>query len=81
MFCHRFILDTTFEHEVHKHQLYVDYKRVYDIRNMAKLVEIMNEFGITINLLLFVKMTLADTNNNIGKQGKISHNFHTKNGR
>ena len=43
------------------HQFYIDYKQAYDTINMAKLVDIMKEFGIPMKLVSLVKMTLANT--------------------
>ena len=73
------ILERACEYKVDIHQLYIDYKQAYDIINRAELVEIMKEFGIPMNLLRFVKMTLANTNSKVKKiQGKLSPSFETR---
>jgi len=59
------------------HQLYIDYKQAYDTINMAKLVDIMKEFGIPMKLVSLVKMTLANTNCKVKIQGKLSLGFET----
>jgi hypothetical protein len=51
IFCLRMILERACEYKVDIHQLYIDYKQVYDTINRAELVEIMIEFGIRMNVL------------------------------
>jgi hypothetical protein len=71
------ILETAREYKVDIHQLYIDYKQAYDTINRAELVEIMKEFGIPMQLIRLVKMTLAITNSKVKIQGKLSPSFET----
>jgi sorting nexin-29 len=42
----RMILDKSYEYNVDIHQLYIDYKQVYDSINRDQLIEIIKEFEI-----------------------------------
>jgi len=77
IFCLRMILERACDYKVDIHQLYIDYKQAYDTINRAELVEIMKELGIPMKLVILVKMTLANTNNKVKIQGKLSPGFET----
>jgi hypothetical protein len=71
------ILEKACEYKVDLHQLYIEYKEAYDTINRAEIVEIMEEFGISVQLVRLLKMTLMNTNNKVKIQGKLSPSFET----
>jgi hypothetical protein len=59
------------------HQIYIDYKYIYDSISRDQLIEIMKEFGVPSNLVGLVKMTLERATNEVEIKGKRSHGFET----
>ena len=71
------ILERTREYKVDIHQQYIYYKQAYDTINRAELGEIIKEFGISMKLVRYVKITLTNKNKNLKIQGKLSPSFET----
>jgi len=71
------ILGRTREYKVDIHQQYIDYKQAYGTINRAELAGIIKEFGISMKLVRFVKMTLTIKKRNLKIQGKLSPSFET----
>jgi hypothetical protein len=62
------------------HQLFIDFKKVYDSVRRELLYNILNEFGIQRKLVRLIKMYLNYTNSKVCIGKNLSGSFPIKNG-
>ena len=48
------------------HQLFLDFKKAYDLVRRKVLYNILSEFGILMKLVRLIKMCLTETYNRVG---------------
>ncbi|XP_039297864.1 uncharacterized protein LOC120354582, partial [Nilaparvata lugens] len=75
IFTIRTILEKCYEYNISLHQLYIDYKQVFDSIKRDSLIKAMIEFGIPCKLVRLVRMTLKETKYKIKVQGRLSSSF------
>ena len=61
IFCIRQILEKKWEYNEAVHQLFIDFKKVYDSVRREILHNILIEFGIPKKMVTLVKMCLTET--------------------
>jgi hypothetical protein len=66
MFCIRQISEKKWEFNKAVHQLFLEFKKVYDAVRREVLINIFIEFGISMKLIKLIKMRLNETYNRIG---------------
>jgi len=62
------------------HQLFIDFKKVYDSVRREVLCNILAEFGIPMKLVRLIKMWLAETYSRIWVGKNLSDTFRIRNG-
>jgi hypothetical protein len=62
------------------HQLFIDFKQVYDSIKREVLYNILSEFGIPTKLIRLIKMCLNETYSTIWVGKHPSDMFHIRNG-
>jgi hypothetical protein len=62
------------------HQLFVDFKKVYDSVRREVLCSILIEFGISMKLVRLIKVCLNETYNKVRIVTHLSDNFPVQNG-
>jgi len=77
--CIRKILEKKWEYN-EVHQLFIDFKNVYDIVRREVLYKILIEFGIPRKLVRLVKMSLTETYSRVRVGKNVSDRFPIRNG-
>ena len=62
------------------HQLFKDFEKAYDSVRRKVLYNILNEFGIPIKLVNFIKMCLNETYSRVRVGKSLSNMFPNRNG-
>jgi len=68
-------LGKCYEYNITLHQLFVDFKQVYDSINSEKLILILEEFKIPRKLINLIGMTLRNTTRRIKVQNMMTEEF------
>jgi hypothetical protein len=69
-----------FEYSERVHQLFIDFKKVYDSVMREVLCNILIEFGVPMNLVTPIKMCLNETYSKVHIGKLLPDKFHIKNG-
>ena len=80
IFCIRKILEKKWEYNEAVHQLFIDFKKVYDSVRREVLYNIYNEFGIPMKIVRQIKIYLNETYGRFRVGKLLSHMFTIKNG-
>jgi hypothetical protein len=80
IFCICQILEEKREYNEAVHQLFVDFKKVYDSVRREVLHDVLVEFGITLKLVRLIKMCLNGTYSRARVGKHLSDRFVIKNG-
>jgi len=80
IFCIRKTLEIKWEYNEAVHQLFIDFKKVYDSVRREALYNILIEFGIPKKLARLIKICLNDTYSRIRVGKNSSHMFSVRNG-
>ena len=75
IFCICQILEKIWEHDEAMHQLFIDFKKVYDSVRREVLSNILVEFGIPLKLVRLIKMCLAETYSRVRVDKNLSDMF------
>jgi hypothetical protein len=80
IFCSSQILENKWEYNETVHQLFIDFKKAYDLAWKGVLYNILIEFGVPMKLVRLIKMCLNETHSkaHIGKH--LSDSFSIQNG-
>ena len=62
------------------HQLFIDFKKTYDLGGREGLYNILIEFGVSMKLVRLLKMCLNETYNIVQVGKNLSDMFPTRNG-
>ena len=62
------------------HQLFIDFKKAYDLVRREALYNILMEFGIPKNLIRLIKMCLTKTHSRVRVGKNLSDMFPIRNG-
>ena len=62
------------------HQLFIDFKKAYDLVRRVVLYNILIEFGIPMQLVRLIKMFLNETYSRVQVGKHLSYMFPIKNG-
>jgi hypothetical protein len=79
IFCTRQILEKKWECNETVHQLFVDFKKVYDSVRREVLYNIHIEFGVPMKLVRLIKMCLNETYSKVCIGKHLSENFPVQN--
>jgi hypothetical protein len=80
MFVVRNILEKCYGYNITPHQLFIDFKHVYDSVRGNQLFDTMREFGISRKLIRMVKMTLSNTTARDKVQNELAERFDINSG-
>jgi len=80
IFCIRQILEKKWEYNEEFHQLFIDFKNVYDSITREVLYKILTEFDIPRKLARLVKMSLTETYSRVRVGKNVSDRFPIRNG-
>ena len=80
IFCIRQILEKKWEHNEAVHQLFIDFKKAYDLVRREALYNILIEFGIPKKLVRLIKMCLTETYSRVRVGKNFSEMFPIRNG-
>jgi hypothetical protein len=80
IFCIRQILEKKWEYNGAVHQLFIDFKKVYDSVRREVLYNILVEFGIPLKLVRLIRMCLGGTYSRVRVGKHLSDRFSIKNG-
>jgi hypothetical protein len=79
-FCICHILANKWEYNETVHQLFIDFKKVYDSMRREVLYNILIEFGIPVKLVRLIKMCLNETYSKVHIGKHVSDSFPVQNG-
>jgi hypothetical protein len=71
VFTMRQILEISYEYNITLHQLYIDFKHVFDRIDQLQIIESMEESGIPAKLITLTKMTVSRTHIKVKIQNKL----------
>jgi len=80
IFCIRQILEKKWEYNEAVHQLFIDFKKVYNSVRKEVLYNILIEFGIPKKLVKLIKMCPTETYSRVRVGKNLSHMFPIRNG-
>ena len=80
IFCIRQILEKKWEHNEAVHQLFIDFKKAYDLGRREVLFNILMEFGVPMKLVRLIKMCLTETYSTFRVGKNLSDMFPIRNG-
>jgi len=80
IFCTRQILEKIGEYNEEVHQLFIDFKKVYDSVRREVLHKILIEFGIPRKLLRLIRMSLPEKYSTVRLGKNVSDKFLIRNG-
>ena len=80
VFCIRQILEKKWEYNEAVHQLFIDFKKAYDLLRKEFLYYILIEFGVPKKLVRLVKMCLTETYSRVRVGKNVSDMFPIRNG-
>ena len=74
------ILEKKWEYNEAVHQLFIDFKKVYDSGRREVLYKILMEFGIPVKLVRLIRMCLTETYSRVWVGKHLSDMFPIRNG-
>jgi len=80
IFCICQILEKKWEYNEAMHQLFIDFKKVYDSVRREVLCNILIEFGVPKKLVKVIKMCLTETYSRVWEGKNLSDTFPIRNG-
>jgi len=80
IFCIRQLLEKKREYNEEVHQLFIDFKKAYDLVRREVLYKILNESGIPRKLVRLIKMSLSETYSRVRVGKNVSDKFPIRNG-
>jgi hypothetical protein len=79
IFCNRQILDKKWKYNETVHQLFVDFKKAYDLVRRELLNNILTEFGVPMKLVRLIKMCLNEAYSRVHIGKYLFDNFRIQN--
>jgi len=80
IFCIRQIIEKKWEYNEEVHQLFIDFKKAYDLVRREILYKIIIEFGIPRKLVRLIKMSLTETYSRVRVGKNVSDRFPIRSG-